>query len=75
MKKEVELTIDNKQQKKKKYVRIGLFVIVDIITMIISAMVPLLLRFGIFSVEKYYFELTVKYLPIDIVIAIVVIAM
>lgn len=61
-------------QKYRKISRIALFVVVDILIVIVSELLPLVLRFGVFTIDMVYYDLTVKYLPIDIIIAIVIIA-
>ncbi|MDO4518181.1 MAG: nucleoside-diphosphate sugar epimerase/dehydratase, partial [Bacillota bacterium] len=66
--------LEARQQKKKKYLRMGLFVLVDIFIVIASEIAPLILRFGLFTIDMNYYNLVIKWLPIDIPIAIAVIA-
>ena len=66
--------LEMKQQQRQRVLRIGLFVIMDIFIVIISAIMPMILRFGIFTIDIVYFNLAMKWLPLDIVIAIAVLA-
>lgn len=61
-------------QTRKKYSRIIAFILADVVTVILSTIMPLVLRFGIFSIDMYYYDLAMKWLPLDIIIAIGVIA-
>ncbi|MDD5823279.1 MAG: nucleoside-diphosphate sugar epimerase/dehydratase [Firmicutes bacterium] len=70
MNEEAEIKI----QKQRKRIRIAIFVIVDILIAIAADLGPLVLRFGIFSINPYYFQLTMQWLVPDIVIAVAVIA-
>lgn len=63
-----------RQQQRTKNFRIGIFVLADILIVIASALAPLVLRFGIFTIDMQYYDLVIKWLPIDIAIAIAVIA-
>lgn len=57
-----------------KYIRIAILVIVDAIIVAFSSIVPLALRFGIFTMDITYLEPAVKCLPADILITIGVLA-
>lgn len=57
-----------------KYIRIAISVIVDAIIVAFSSIVPLALRFGIFTMDITYLEPAVKCLPADILITIGVLA-
>lgn len=57
-----------------KYIRIAILVIVDAIIVALSSIVPLALRFGIFTMDITYLEPAVKCLPADILITIGVLA-
>ncbi len=61
-------------QTRKKYSRIIAFILADVVTVILSSIMPLVLRFGIFSIDMYYYDLAMKWLPLDIIIALGVIA-
>lgn len=58
----------------KKRTSISILVIADILIAIISAIMPLVFRFGIFSItrEPIYLTLVIKWLPLDIAIFIAV---
>ena len=58
----------------KKRVSIAVFVLADIVIASISAVMPFVFRFGIFSVrnEYWYLEIVAKWLPLDIIIFIAV---
>ena len=60
---------------KKKY-STAIFVIADIATAIISAIMPYIFRFGIFSIKtgiaRSFLEITLKWLPLDIAIFLAV---
>ncbi len=62
------------QQKRSKHLRIGAFVLIDIAIVIVSVIMPMVLRFGIFSIDLYYFDMAKAWLIPDILIAIAVIA-
>lgn len=66
---------EEREQKNKRNLRIGLFVIADILIVIVSAIMPLILRFGIFTIDMQYYYLVMKWMPLDIAIAIAVIAL
>lgn len=57
-----------------KYIRIAILVIVDAIIVAFSSIVPLALRFGIFTMDITYLEPAAKCLPADILITIGVLA-
>lgn len=57
-----------------KYIRIAILVIVDAMIVAFSSIVPLALRFGIFTMDITYLEPAIKCLPADIVITIGVLA-
>lgn len=66
-----------KQQKNRnrsKNMRIAIFMLADIFVVTASALAPLVLRFGIFTIDMQYYDLVVKWLPLDIAIAIGVFA-
>ena len=67
--------IDNNLKKKTKYIRIGLFALADIITVLISIFMPMVWRFGLFSIDYQYVDMAKKWLVLDIIIAISVIAL
>lgn len=58
----------------KKRTSTAIFVLMDIATAIISAVMPYVLRFGIFSIQtgvaRSFFMITLKWLPLDIAIFI-----
>ena len=53
-----------------KYIRIFILIIVDAIIVAFSSIVPLALRFGIFTMDIAYLEPAIKCLPADILITI-----
>lgn len=59
---------------KNKKISIAVFVLADIIIATISAIMPFVFRFGIFSVRSlpWFWNLAIKWLPLDIVIFIAV---
>lgn len=57
---------------KNKIFRTGCFVLVDIMTVILAALVPMMFRFGIFSLNLNYLRLELMQLPYDIVIFVAV---
>ena len=57
-----------------KYIRIGILIIVDMFIVTFSSIMPLVLRFGIFTMDTVYLELALKCLPADIIITIGVLA-
>ena len=57
---------------KRKIIRIGCFIFADIITVIMAAIVPMMFRFGIFSLNMNYLRLELMQLPYDIVIFVAV---
>lgn len=59
---------------KSKNTRNLILMLIDVFVVSISSMLALSLRFDIFNVPGGYLELAVKYLPIDIVIAVVVLS-
>lgn len=63
------------QQKKSKHLRIGVLVLIDIAIVIVSVIMPMVLRFGIFHIDLYYLALAKAWLIPDILIAIAVIAL
>ena len=62
------------QQKRSKYLRIGVFVLIDIAIVIVSTIMPMILRFGIFTIDMTYAYMAKDCLIPDIMIAIAVIA-
>lgn len=60
--------------KVKKRTGIAVFVIIDIIIAIISAIMPLVFRFGIFTIriEPIYLQMIIKWLPLDAAIFVIV---
>ena len=56
----------------KKRTSTAIFVIIDIMIAIVSAIMPFVLRFGVFYVgaQVYYLDLTFKWLPLDAAIFI-----
>ena len=57
-----------------KTIRIIILMIVDIAIVIFSSIMPLALRFGIFTMDTAYLDPAIKCLPIDIAVAIIVLA-
>lgn len=57
-----------------KYIRIAILVIIDTIIVDFCSIVPLALRFGIFTMDVTYLEPAIKCLPVDILITIGVLA-
>lgn len=57
-----------------KYIRIVILVIIDTIIVAFCSIVPLALRFGIFTMDVTYLEPAIKCLPVDILITIGVLA-
>ena len=60
---------------RSKVKQIVIIVIVDIAIVTFSAIVPLILRFGIFDIDSTYLNLALRFLPIDICIAIVILTL
>lgn len=58
-----------------KYIRIAILVIVDAVIVAFSSIMPLALRFGIFTMDVAYLEPAIKCLPADIIITIAVLAL
>ena len=58
-----------------KYIRIAILVIVDAVIVAFSSVMPLALRFGIFTMDVAYLEPAIKCLPADIIITIAVLAL
>ena len=58
----------------KKKTSTAIFVLIDVAIVILSAIMPFVFRFGIFSfqLQTYYLELVYKWLPLDILIFICV---
>ena len=58
----------------KKKTSTAIFVVIDVVIVILSAIMPFVFRFGIFSfqMQTYYLELVCKWLPVDILIFICV---
>lgn len=69
-----EITKNSLMQKHKKYFRIGLYVLADIFTVIISVYMPMVWRFGIYSIEPQYLVMAKKWIVVDILTALAVIA-
>lgn len=59
---------------RSKVIRIMILIIIDAAVVTFSSIVPLALRFGIFTMDIYYLMPALKCLPIDIAIAIAVLA-
>lgn len=59
---------------RSKVIRIIILMIVDMAIVIVSSIMPLALRFGIFTMDVAYLAPAMKCLPIDIVIAITILA-
>lgn len=57
-----------------KYIRIAILVVIDMIIVAFSSLIPLVLRFGIFTMDHYYLELALKCLPAYMAITIAVLA-
>lgn len=57
-----------------KYIRTAILVIIDALIVAFSSIIPLALRFGIFTMDVAYLEPAVKCLPADILITIGVLA-
>lgn len=58
----------------KKKTSTAIFVVIDVVIVVLSAIMPFVFRFGIFSfqLQTYYLELVYKWLPLDILIFICV---
>lgn len=60
----------------KKKLRVGMFVLCDIGIVCVSAIMQLVLRFGIFTfTESEYLPIVLKYLPLDCLIAVAVLVL
>ena len=59
---------------RSKVIRIIILIIIDAAVVTFSSIAPLALRFGIFTMDVYYLTPALKCLPIDIAIAIAVLA-
>lgn len=57
-----------------KYIRIAILVVIDMIIVAFSSLIPLVLRFGIFTMDHYYLSSALKCLPAYMVITIAVLA-
>lgn len=57
-----------------KYIRIAILVVIDMIIVAFSSLIPLVLRFGIFTMDHYYLASALKCLPAYMVITIAVLA-
>ena len=57
-----------------KYIRIAILVVIDMIIVAFSSLIPLVLRFGIFTMDHYYLASALKCLPAYMVITITVLA-
>lgn len=55
---------------KRKVLRICCFMLADIVTVIVSSLVPMMFRFGIFTMDMNYVRLEMSQLPYDVVIFI-----
>lgn len=60
---------------RSKIIRIIILIIIDAIIVVFSDFAPLALRFGIFTMDIQYLVPTIEYLPVDIAIAIAVLAL
>ena len=60
---------------RSKIIRIIILIIVDIAIVSFCSIAPLALRFGIFTMDVQYLEPAIKCLPVDIVIAVAVLAL
>ena len=60
---------------RSKVIRIIILIIIDAAVVTFSSIAPLALRFGIFTMDIYYLMPALKCLPIDIAIAIAVLAL
>ena len=60
---------------RSKIIRIIILIIIDAIIVVFSDFAPLALRFGIFTMDIQYLVPTIDYLPVDIAIAIAVLAL
>lgn len=58
-----------------KYIRIAILVIVDAVIVAFSSIMPLALRFGIFTMDVAYLNPAIKCLPADIIITVAVLAL
>lgn len=58
----------------KKYSRIAIFILMDMAITAFCSIMPLILRFGIFTMDALYLEQVIRCLPVDITITIVVMA-
>lgn len=57
-----------------KYIKTAILLCVDVCIVAFSAIMPLALRFGIFTMDTAYLIPTLKWLPLDILIAVCVLA-
>lgn len=57
-----------------KYIKTAILLCVDACIVVFSAIMPLALRFGIFTMDTAYLIPTLKWLPLDILIAVCVLA-
>ena len=60
---------------RSKIIRIAILIIIDAGIVIFSDIAPLALRFGIFTMDIQYLVPAVEYMPVDIVIAVAVLAL
>ncbi len=60
---------------RSKYSRILIMIIVDAAIVAFSSIAPLILRFGIYTIDSQYLQAAVRCLPIDIAIALGVLAL
>lgn len=59
---------------RSKIIRIAILIIIDIAIVSFSSIMPLALRFGIFTMDIAYLEPAIRCLPVDILITIAVLA-
>ncbi len=59
----------------KKYTRIIILILVDLVIVAFSSIMPLALRFGIFTMEIAYLDPAISCLPADMVITVLVMAL
>lgn len=56
----------------RSFLRLAYFVLWDIVTVCIAAFIPMIFRFGIFTLDMNYVHLELQQLPVDVAILIIV---
>lgn len=60
---------------RNRIIRLMIFIIIDIAIVISADIIPLILRFGIFDMDKVYLDAVIRCIPADILIVIAVLAL